>query len=134
MSRTASSQILSPLHPKLPLFSAGGAVVQCSALVQVLSFYSSPSLRWLPPPGHRSSLNLLWKEAASGHFPSVGLKMGAPYFQLNLFPHASKRIARSSRRVAGLFLMQHSGCYYLISQTTHLMPLGTGVSRQSQIT
>ena len=132
MSRTASSQILSPLHPKLPLFSAGGAVVQCSALVQVLSFYSSPSLRWLPPPGHRSSLNLLWKEAASGHFPSVGLKMGAPYFQLNLFPHASGLCG--PRRVAGLFLMQHPSCYYLISQTTHLLPLGTGVSRQSQIT
>ena len=57
-----------------------------------------------PPPGHRSSLNLLWKEAATGHFPS----MGSSSSQLNLFRHAIAIGSRSQtqEREARLSLIQ----------------------------
>ena len=51
---------------------------------KLLSFHPFPTL---PPPGQRSSLNLLWKEAATAHFLSKGSGMSR-CFKLNLFPHA----------------------------------------------
>ena len=52
---------------------------------ELLSFHPFPTL---PPPGQRSSLTLLWKEAATAHFLSKGSGMSG-CLKLNLFPHAN---------------------------------------------
>ena len=59
------------------MYNSGSQVSCCHFTLSQLS----------PPPGQRSSLNLLWKEAATAHFLSKGSGMSR-CFKLNLFPHA----------------------------------------------